>query len=1033
MKKFDYSLVKDPQYFCDGRMEAHSDHMYYRSEEEREDEETSYRHSLNGLWKFHYARNYASTVAGFEEDAYSCKDWEDIYVPAHIQMEGYDVPQYANVQYPWEGHEELHPGQIPERFNPVGSYVKYFHVPENMKGKRVFISFQGAESGLALWLNGTFVGYSEDSFTPSEFELTEYLKEGENKLAAQVFKWTASSWCEDQDFFRFSGIYRDVYLYTVPEVHVYDLKIRAIPDETLKKASLEIVTKTWGKGKLKLILSRKGEILLQDEKALDGEDTCTWEILNPLLWSAEEPNLYDLDMEVYDENGMLQEIIPEKVGFRRFEMKDGIMTLNGKRIVFKGVNRHEFSSVTGRHVSREELIQDIVTMKQNNINAIRTCHYPDASPIYRLCDEYGLYMIAENNLESHGSWDVAELTGDYTDIVPHNKPEWLGMMLDRVNSMYQRDKNHPAILIWSCGNESFGGKDIFEMSEFYRKNDPTRLVHYEGLFHDRSYNATSDMESQMYPSVEAIKEFLAKDDSKPFICCEYTHAMGNSCGAMHKYTDLTDTEPKYQGGFIWDYIDQSIYKKDRYGKEFQAYGGDFGERPTDYNFSGNGIAYGGDREPSPKMQEVKFNYQNITAEVTADTVKVINKNLFVNTNTFDCKVTLAKNGKVIRTEALKTAVEPLSEEEYKLPFEKAEAAGEYTITVSFHLKEEEIWAPAGHEIAFGQYVYQVKEDVLDGKSDSAETAITAEKDVCVSDAFVKKSQIIRSTHNIGVRGEHFEVMFSVLNGGLVSYKYAGKEMIEAIPKPNFWRAPTDNDCGNLMQMRYAQWKIASMYLSHKEYRKGAYGPSNSPQTEETDHSVKVTFTYLMPTTPASECQLTYEVFGDGKVKTTLTYDPVKELGDMPEFGVIFKFNADYDNVQWYGLGEAETYADRKKGAKLGIYQNKVVDNIARYMVPQECGAKEEVRWAKVTDRKGRGMYFEMDGEPMMFSALPYTPHEMENAMHPYELPQIHYTVVRVAKGQMGIGGDDSWGAYTHQEYLLNAEGKMEFSFSFKGI
>ena len=677
MKKFDYSLVKDPQYFCDGRMEAHSDHMYYRSEEEREDEETSYRHSLNGLWKFHYARNYASTVAGFEEDAYSCKDWEDIYVPAHIQMEGYDVPQYANVQYPWEGHEELHPGQIPERFNPVGSYVKYFHVPENMKGKRVFISFQGAESGLALWLNGTFVGYSEDSFIPSEFELTEYLKEGENKLAAQVFKWTASSWCEDQDFFRFSGIYRDVYLYTVPEVHVYDLKIRAIPDETLKKASLEIVTKTWGKGKLKLILSRKGEILLQDEKALDGEDTCTWEILNPLLWSAEEPNLYDLDMEVYDENGMLQEIIPEKVGFRRFEMKDGIMTLNGKRIVFKGVNRHEFSSVTGRHVSREELIQDIVTMKQNNINAIRTCHYPDASPIYRLCDEYGLYMIAENNLESHGSWDVAELTGDYTDIVPHNKPEWLGMMLDRVNSMYQRDKNHPAILIWSCGNESFGGKDIFEMSEFYRKNDPTRLVHYEGLFHDRSYNATSDMESQMYPSVEAIKDFLAKDDSKPFICCEYTHAMGNSCGAMHKYTDLTDTEPKYQGGFIWDYIDQSIYKKDRYGKEFQAYGGDFGERPTDYNFSGNGIAYGGDRTPSPKMQEVKFNYQNITAEVTENAVKVINKNLFVNTDTFRCEVTLAKNGHVLCTETLETSVEPLSEKTYALPFGKQQRAGEY--------------------------------------------------------------------------------------------------------------------------------------------------------------------------------------------------------------------------------------------------------------------------------------------------------------------------------------------------------------------
>ena len=763
------------------------------------------------------------------------------------------------------------------------------------------------------------------------------------------------------------------------------------------------------------------------------QNSFAWKINNPKLWSAEDPQLYDLTIELYDEAGNIQEVIPQKVGFRRFEMKNGIMTLNGKRIVFKGVNRHEFSSVSGRHVSEEELRKDLRIMKQNNINAIRTCHYPDTSLIYQLCDEYGIYMIDETNLESHGSWDVAEFTKDYTHVVPHNKPEWLYMMLDRANSMYQRDKNHPAILIWSCGNESFGGKDIYEMSQLFRKNDSTRLVHYEGLFHDRSYNDTSDMESQMYPSVEAIKEFLAKDDSKPFICCEYTHAMGNSCGAMHKYTDLTDTEPKYQGGFIWDYIDQSIYKKDRYGKEFQAYGGDFGERPTDYNFSGNGIAYGGDREPSPKMQEVKFNYQNITAEVTADTVKVINKNLFVNTNIFDCKVILAKNGKVICTEALETAVEPLSTKEYKLPFGKAQAVGEYTVTVSFHLKEEKVWASAGHEIAFGQYVYQVKEDVPDGKSDSAETAITAEKDVCVSDAFVKKPQIIRSTHNIGVRGEHFEVIFSVLNGGLVSYKYAGKEMIEAIPKPNFWRAPTDNDCGNLMQMRYAQWKIASMYLSHKEYRKGAYGPSNLPQAEETDHSVKVTFTYLMPTTPASECQLTYEVFGDGKVKTTLTYDPVKELGDMPEFGVIFKFNADYDNVQWYGLGEAETYADRKKGAKLGIYQNKIVDNIARYMVPQECGAKEEVRWAKVTDRKGRGMYFEMDRESMMFSALPYTPHEMENAMHPYELPQIHYTVVRVAKGQMGIGGDDSWGAYTHQEYLLNADGKMEFSFSFKGI
>ena len=1014
MKTFDYSLVKDPQYFKDGRMDAHSDHTYYRDGEEAKEKETSFRYDLNGIWKFHYARNYGSAILGFEKEEYCCRDWDDIRVPAHIQMEGYDAPQYANVQYPWEGHEDIHPGEIPEHFNPVASYVKYFEVPEEMQGKRLFISFQGAESGIALWLNGHFVGYSEDSFTPSEFELTEYVKEGENKLAAQVFKWTASSWCEDQDFFRFSGIYRDVYLYTVPEVHVYDLQIRAIPDETLSAAALEIRTNTWGKGTVKITLSKDGETVIEDKKALDGEEIYSWKVADPVLWSAEDPQLYDLTLEVYNEAGELQEVIPQRVGFRRFEMKDGIMTLNGKRIVFKGVNRHEFSSVSGRHVSEEELRKDLKTMKQNNINAIRTCHYPDASLIYQLCDEYGIYMIDETNLESHGSWDVAEFTKDYTYVVPHDKPEWLDMMLDRANSMYQRDKNHTAILIWSCGNESFGGKDIFEMSQFFRNTDPTRLVHYEGLCHDRRYNDTSDMESQMYPSVEAIKKFLAKDDSKPFICCEYTHAMGNSCGAMHKYTDLTDTEPKYQGGFIWDYIDQSIYKKDRYGKEFQAYGGDFGERPTDYNFSGNGIAYGGNRDASPKMQEVKFNYQNITAEVSADSVKVINKNLFVNTDIFDCKVTVAKNGKVIRKASLATAVAPLSEETYALPLAKEEKPGEYAVTVSFHLKEDKAWAEAGHEVAFGQYVYQVEKP----------------KKTCPEGV-----KVIRSTHNIGVRGAHFEVLFSVLNGGLVSYKYAGKEMIEAIPKPNFWRAPTDNDCGNLMGMRYGQWKIASMYLSHKDFRQGPYGPGNEPEVEVNEKTVKVTYTYLMPTTPLSECRLSYEVSGDGRVKTTLSYDPVKELGDMPEFGVIFKFNADYDRVEWYGLGEAETYSDRKKGAKLGIYANKVADNIARYMVPQECGAKEEVRWAKVTDRKGRGMLFEMDENngPMMFSALPYTPHEMENAMHPYELPEVHYTVVRVAKDQMGIGGDDSWGARTHEEYLLETDKKMEFSFVFKGL
>ena len=1013
-RQFDYANVKNPEYFCDGRMEAYSDHAYYASETDMLDGESLFAESLNGIWKFHYARNYGAVIRGFEKEEYCCASWDDIRVPAHIQMEGYDVPQYANTQYPWEGREDIRPGEIPEYFNPVASYVKYFSVPERMKGKRIFVSFQGAESGLAVWLNGVFIGYSEDSFTPSDFELTGYLKEGQNKLAVQVFKWTAGSWCEDQDFYRFSGLYRDVFLYTVPNVHIRDLRIRAIPDETLQKAELEIVSCTWGEGKARFVLSRHGKVFVDEEKELNRENRFVWEVDHPALWSAEVPNLYDLMITVTGKDGAVTELIPEKVGFRRFEMKDHMMTLNGKRIVFKGVNRHDFSSVGGRHVSEEELRKDLTVMKQNNINAIRTSHYPNGSLLYRLCDEYGLYLIDETNMETHGSWDTVRADGDDDYIVPNDRPEWLPLLLDRENSMYQRDKNHPSILIWSCGNESYGGKDIYEMSQFFRKEDPTRLVHYEGVFNDRRYNDTSDMESQMYTPVEKIKEFLAKDRSKPFICCEYTHAMGNSCGAMHKYTDLTDTDPLYQGGFIWDYIDQTIYKKDRYGQEFQAYGGDFGERPTDYNFSANGIVYGGDREPSPKMQEVKYNYQNITAKVSENRVTIINKNLFLNTNAFDCVVLVERNGKALRQIKMETEVETLGEKTYPLPFAKETLPGEYTVTVSFRLKEDQIWAKAGHEVAFGQYVYRNQ----------------GEKKLCK-----RPVKVIRSKHNIGVRGECFEVIFSVLDGGLASYRYAGKEMIKEIPKPNFWRAPVDNDQGNQMPKRYAQWKIASMYAGHKDYRGADCCKVLEPKVEVKEYSVRVTYTYLMPTTPDSQCQVAYEVYGDGTVQTTLSYDPVKELGDMPEFGLMFKLDADYDHVTWYGLGPEETYADRKKGAKLGVYQNLVQDNLARYIVPQECGAKEEVRYASVTDRSGRGMLFEMDEKsgPMMFSALPYTPHEMENAKHVYELPQVHYTVVRAALGQMGIAGDDSWMSFTHPEYLLNVEGKMEFTFRFRGI
>lgn len=1048
--EFDVKKIHDPKFFKENCMAAHSDHVTYKNEAEAMEQNSSFRLSLDGIWKFHYAKNDAQTIPGFEAENYNCRPWDDIRVPAHIQMEGYDIPQYANIQYPWDGREDVWRDAVPTDFNPVASYVKYFTLPEGFIKNGLYISFQGVESGFALWLNGSYVGYSEDSFTPSEFDLTSYVKEGENKLAVKVFKWTSSSWCEDQDFYRFSGIFRSVYLYTMPKVHVYDLKVQPLVEESLENAKLVLDMEICGKvetveksaddakmqnvsAKITLTGSRDDSkegaagsvsentifsetISFQSNNTSDtirftdtGAATVHFEqqVSHPALWSAEHPDLYTLTVELLDESGNSVEFISQNIGFRRFEMKDGIMTLNGKRIVFKGVNRHEFSSKTGRAVSKEEVLQDIITMKQNNINAIRTCHYPDASGIYELCDRYGLYMIAENNLESHGSWDAAShgLVPKDT-IVPGDNMDWEPMMLDRVNSCYQRDKNHPAILIWSVGNESYGGKVIFDMSEKFRAVDPHRLVHYEGIFNDRRYEGTSDMESQMYTSVENIEKFLAEHKEKPFICCEYTHAMGNSCGAMHKYTDLTDTEPRYQGGFIWDYIDQSILKKDRYGQEFQAYGGDCGERPTDYNFSGNGICYGGERDASPKMQEVKFNYQNISVAFEGHTFTVVNKNLFADTSEYQCVVILQKNGTVVKKQKMDINVAPLSSGTYEIPFEIPDDA-EYAVTVSFVLREDTLWAEAGHEVAFGQKVY--KKEV---KSAVPE----------------KPLKVVRGKVNIGVKGDDFDCLFSLLNGGLVSYRYAGKEMIGKIPMPNFWRAPVDNDNGSMAPGRYAQWKIASMYISH---RNGGMFDNVPTTVEETEHSVTITYTYYMPTTPASKCQVAYTVYGDGTVETKLTYDPVEGLPDMPEFGMMFKLNADYDNVEWYGYGPEETYADRRHGAKLGIYKNKAADNMAKYLVPQECGNKVGVRYAKVTDDRGRGLLF--SGDELSFSALPYTPHELENAAHPYELPQVHYTVVRVALAQMGVGGDDSWGAWVHPEYHIDVTKPLEFTFRFKGI
>lgn len=799
MKEFDVAIVKNPMIVQENRIPAHSDHVCMPNW--FEGEHNSFRMSLDGLWKFSYAKNMDLAVAGFEKEEYSCLGWDELCVPAQIPLEGYEVPFDTNIGYPMEA----------TGFCPVASYVKYFSLPVNMRGERVCISFQGVEGGFALWLNGQYVGYSEKSYGPAEFELTPYLKEGDNKLAVRVWKWTSDSWSENQEFCPFFGIFQSVYLYVVPRTHLWDVEIVSELSEDLTEATLTIITTSCGKGEVEVCLldDTMQEVLagvMVLEEGEEGSDEIqsgiAGMVYQPKLWSAEDPNLYMLQLEVRDAFGDLTEVISQYVGFRRFEAQDGSMTLNGKPIVFKGV---------------DYTLQDIDIMKQNNINAVCANQYPKDSNVYELCDELGLYMIANKETCCH-----------------------------------QRYKNHPSM--------------------------------------------------------------------------------------------------------IWEDVEMSVAS-------------------------------------SYKMQETKYAYQNISVEFTEKTFTVWNKNLFINTDRYTASIILQKDGKSIAKVALPISVEPMEQKCFDIPQQLLDIidnlkiasavhdgeVSEFSITVSFALPADNAWGKKDYEVAFGQHVY--KKEVL---------PYTCKAPL----------EVIEYQNNVVVKGRHFMALFSSANAGLVSYVYGGVEMLKSMPLPNFWRAPAKHGAESLMQEGYAQWKIASMYISGK-HPNGCQ--ETLPLMEKSKDSVKLTYTYYMPTIPTSSCQVCYHVFGDGTIETTLEYESVEGLSDMPEFGMMFKLDAEFNHLCWYGLGS--------ENRKLGIYENKVADNMAKHQIPQECGNSCGVRYAEVTNSKGRGMRF--FGEELSFCALPYTPHELENAAHMDELPEIYNTVVRVAKQQ-------------------NSEKKV-FTFCFRGV
>lgn len=643
--KADIRWLDDPQVFRVNRLDAHSDHKFYENKEDYEKKEQRLKQSLNGIWKFRYSENAMERPADFYQKWFQCRSFDEMKVPQHIELAGYDKIHYINTMYPWEGHIYRRPAETGKEkgkgmfsqaeYNPVGSYIRKFDLQDGLRGKRIILSFEGVEQAFYVWVNGEFVGYAEDSFTVSEFDITSYVKEKDNLLAVEVHKRSTAAFLEDQDFFRFFGIFRDVNLYGIPAVHIEDLWTRPIYHPEDGKAEIELDIRLLQKkkeknirGKIKVSLKDNAAetktVLLDETENLDDPAIQTnlpvegsvnnvlhfrYELKKTVnAWSNTDPYLYELLIEVQNEKDETVEVVPYPIGFRKIELKDGKMLLNGKRLIINGVNRHEWNARSGRCITEADEKWDIECIRRNHINAVRTCHYPDHISWYYRCDQAGIYLMAETNLETHGSWQKMGATEPSWN-VPGNIECWRACTLDRAVSNFETFKNHTSVLFWSLGNESYAGNVLREMNQYYKEKDPDRLVHYEGVCHNRSYeDVISDMESQMYTSQENVKEYLENNPKKPFLLCEYMHDMGNSLGGMESYIRLLDQYDNYQGGFIWDYMDQSLWVKDEVtGREVLRYGGDFDDRPSDYEFSGNGILFA-DRTEKPAMQEVRHYY-----------------------------------------------------------------------------------------------------------------------------------------------------------------------------------------------------------------------------------------------------------------------------------------------------------------------------------------------------------------------------------------------------------------------------------------
>ena len=1001
--------LTDPTVFAVNRTPAHSNHVTF-SHIPAIGEPSDLKQSLDGEWRVEMVQ--ASDI-DLEEEPFAAEDFDDsafgrIDVPSHLQNAGYMNHKYVNIQYPWDGHENPQEPNVPET-NHVALYRRTFTVAERLDAARqnggtVSITFHGMSTAIYVWVNGVFVGYGEDGYTPNEFDITEALHDGENVVAVACYEYARASWLEDQDYWRLHGLFRSVELAAQPHVHIEDMKDEADWNPETATGSLDALLAVRNAKNAATVSATlkdlSGNVVWETALAASDETGIVSGSLDVKPWSAENPALYELQVVVIGHDGAIVETATQRVGFRRFRIEDGIMKLNGKRVVFKGADRHEFDAKRGRAITRQDMIDDITFCKRHNINAIRTSHYPNQEYWYDLCDEYGIYLIDETNLETHGSWCLPGDVVTEDSAVPGSKPEWEGACVDRVNSMMKRDYNHASVVIWSLGNESYAGDVFRAMSVHVHELDPNRPVHYEGVTHNRKYDDVTDIESRMYAHADEIEEYLKSDPKKPYISCEYMHAMGNSVGNMDEYTAL-ERYPQYQGGFIWDFIDQAIL--DSNGR--MCYGGDFGDRPSDYEFSGDGLLFA-DRTPSPKAQDVKQLYANVHMTVDASGITITNDNLFVSTADSTFVLRILADGKTVWSSSRRFDVAAGTSEHVEIDWpvdDYRASAQELVLEASQQLSAACDWAPAGYELSFGQCV------VAGGKNVSAGDAVNTTSD----------GAITLGRWNIGARSAGREALFSLAQGGMVSYKLGEREFVLRKPLITTFRALTDNDRGAGHAFERAQWAVAGKYARCVDTKVEPLGET----------AVSVTYTYELAIAQRTKVTIRYVADVLGHVDLHVAYPGEKDgdLPTIPAFGIEWMLPVEYSNLRFYGVGPEETYADRKH-AKLGIWDTNAFRDRAPYLLPQETGNHEDVRWAEITDDSGHGLRVSQTAntetgvtKPFAMSLLPYSSTMLEEALHQDELPEPKHMFLRVLAAQMGVGGDDSWMSPVHEQYQLPAD------------